>query len=206
MLTLPQLYLFSAASLAILIMPGPAVFYGTLQSIQYGRTAGIAAVLGLEFATLFHVMAAALGIPALAASTELFILLKGCGTGYLIYLGVCKLAPLPKMQQRVAQPKGLPQIFWQGFLVELCNPKTMLFFFAFLPQFVTPTRGGIALQVAALGFVFIGLAIVVDLLYAMTAGSVGLVLKDRQSLSRKLRYIEGSVYFSFGLTLAFSQI
>ncbi|MBD1869004.1 LysE family translocator [Cyanobacteria bacterium FACHB-471] len=203
---LPQLYLFSVASLVILLMPGPAVLYVIVQSIKQGRMTGIIAVLGLEFGTFFHVLAAAFGISALLSSSiTVFNLLKFLGTAYLIYLGICKLLPFEKMQhERIDQHESLKQIFWQGVMVELFNPKTMLFFFAFLPQFVTPIKGRVALQMLTLGLLFIGLAIVIDLLYAMLAGSVGHLLRDNRWFMRRHRYVESSVYIGLGVVIALS--
>lgn len=205
MLHLSELYLFSMTSLMILIVPGPAVMYGTLQSLQHGRTAGIVAVLGLELATLFHVAVAALGVPALASSIQLFHLLKWLGAAYLIYLSLSKLLSHPTTQQHLSPHKSLKQIFWQGVLVELLNPKTVLFFFAFLPQFIAPTQGNVALQMLKLGCLFVGFAIMIDLLYATLASSIRRGLKSKRCWMKKLHYVESSVYFGLGVTVALSS-
>lgn len=201
---LPQLHLFLSASFVILLMPGPATLYIAIQSIKQGHTAGIAAMLGIELGTVFHVIAAGFGISALLSSSiTIFNFLKFLGAAYLIFLGVCKLLPLKEMQdERIDQHESLKQIFWQGAVVELLNPKTMLFFFAFLPQFVTSTGNGVALQVLTLGFLFVGLAIAIDLLYAMLAGSIGRSLRTNNGFVRRQRYAEGIVYVGLGIVAA----
>lgn len=203
MLNLSQLYFFAITSLSILIVPGPAVLYITLQSIQQGRVAGIVAVLGLELGTILHVTAAALGISRLSSSVIAFNLLKGLGIAYLLYLGVDKLR-----QSRTTQLKGqsryesFRQIFWRGIWVEVFNPKTALFFFAFLPQFVSLTEGNVALQVIVLGLLFLGVAIVIDLLYALLASSVRRSILNNRWFRRKQHYFESTIYIALGLLTA----
>lgn len=199
-----QLHLFFAASLVILLMPGPAVLYIAVQSIKQGHIVGVAAMLGVELGTIFHVAAAAFGVSALLSSSiTMFNFLRLLGAAYLIFLGVCKLLPPKEIQhKKIDQHKSLKKVFWQGVMIELLNPKTMLFFFAFLPQFVTLTGDGVALQVLMLGLLFVGLAIVIDLLYVTLAGSIGHSLRNNKWLARKQRYAEGSVYIGLGVTTA----
>lgn len=204
---LSQLYLFFVASLAILLMPGPAVLYAALQSIKQGRMAGVAAVLGLECGTVFHVSAAAFGVSTLLSSSiTVFNLLKFLGAAYLIYLGVCKLLPSGEIRyEHRGQHESLKRIFWQGVMVELFNPKTMLFFFAFLPQFITPIEGSIAFQMLTLGLLFVGLAVIIDSLYVMLAGSIGHLLRDSRWFVRGQRYVESSVYVGLGVVIGLSD-
>ncbi len=149
-------------------------------------------------------MAAAFGVSALLSSSiTIFNCLKFLGVAYLIFLGVCKLLPPKEIQhKKIDQHESLKQVFWQGVMIELLNPKTMLFFFAFLPQFVTSTGNGVALQLLTLGLLFVGLAIVIDLLYASLAGSIGYSLRDNKWLASRQRYAEGSVYLGLGITTA----
>lgn len=204
---LPQLYLFCMASLVILLVPGPAVLYVALQSAKQGRIAGTVAVLGLEMGTSFHAAAAALGISALLSSSPMGLnVLKYFGAAYLIYLGARKLSPFERTQHaKTEQFESLQQIFWQGVMVELFNPKTMLFFFAFLPQFVNHAKGCVVLQMLTFGFVFIGMAIFIDILYAMLASSVRCLLKHKSWFTRKQHYIESSVYIGLGTVVALSN-
>lgn len=130
---LAQLYLFVVASLVLLLTPGPAVLYVVARSVNQGRIAGIVSVLGLEFGTLFHVAAAALGISAVLLSSALaFNVVKYLGAAYLIYLGIHKLLSREEVQHDEGnQRASLKQIFWQGVIVNVLNPKTALFFLHF---------------------------------------------------------------------------
>lgn len=199
-----QLHLFFAASFVILLIPGPAVLYIAVQSIKQGHMAGVAAVLGVELGTIFHVAAAAFGISALLSSSiTMFNFLRLLGAAYLIFLGVCKLLPPKEIKhKKIDQHGSLKQVFRQGVMIELLNPKTMLFFFAFLPQFVISTEDNVTLQVLTLGFLFVGLAIVVDLLYTMLAGSIGHLLRDNKWFARRQHYAECAVYIGLGVTTA----
>lgn len=132
-----KLYLFIIASLALLLVPGPAVLYIIGRSVSQGRPAGVASVLGIEVASLVHVTAAALGLSAILLSSALaFNVVKYLGAAYLIYLGIRTLLSKDKApEEAAAKPDSLRRIFTQGVVVNLLNPKTALFFFAFLPQF-----------------------------------------------------------------------
>src|SRR5688572_14756674 len=143
-----QLYLFMIASLALLLTPGPAVLYIVARSINQGRMAGIVSVLGVETANFFHASAAALGLSAILLSSALaFDVVKYLGAAYLIYLGLRKLLiPEEKTEGDEIKVESLLRIYWQGFIINLLNPKTALFFFAFLPQFVDPARGNVTAQ------------------------------------------------------------
>lgn len=134
-----QLYLFLGASLALLLAPGPAVLYIVARSMNQGRMAGIVSVLGVESANFFHASAAALGLSAILVSSALaFDIVKYFGAAYLIYLGIRKLlVRQEEAQEKATKQESLSRIYSQGFVVNLLNPKTALFFFAFLPQFVT---------------------------------------------------------------------
>src|SRR5689334_15064339 len=130
--------LFIAGTIALLITPGPAVLYVVTRSVDQGRRAGFVSVLGLQGGTFFHVLGAALGLSAILLSSALaFDVVKYLGAGYLIYLGIRKLrAPAYNPTVIRTEPIPLRRVFSQGILVNILNPKTALFFFAFLPQFV----------------------------------------------------------------------
>jgi threonine/homoserine/homoserine lactone efflux protein len=151
-----SLLLFITGAAVLLVIPGPAVTYVVSRSIGHGRAAGLVSVLGIVVGTLCHVVAAALGISAVLASSVLaFQFVKYLGAGYLIYLGIKTLRTGD--QQLLVAAGGetrLARIFGQGFLVNLLNPKTALFFLAFLPQFVDPARGHVTLQILQLGILF----------------------------------------------------
>ena len=204
---LANLSLFITASLALLLVPGPAVLYIVARSVDQGRKAGFVSVLGIEVGTLFHIAAAALGLSALLASSALlFDIVKYLGAAYLIYLGVRKFTSKDELAQvNVQQRQNLGQIFKQGVVVNVLNPKTALFFFAFLPQFVDPSRGSVPLQIVILGMLFALMASVTDGLYALLAGTFGGWLKGNARFLRAQRYITGSVYIGLGVTTALSS-
>lgn len=198
--------LFLLAALVLLITPGPAVMYIVARSMAQGKRAGLASVLGVQLASLSHVTAATLGLSALLATSALaFSVVKYLGAAYLISLGVRTLLARED-DHRAADPapRRLSQLLAQGFLVNLLNPKTTLFFFAFLPQFVDPARGAVAGQILLLGALFVVLAFCTDGSYALLASRAGQWLKRRARFGRVQRYITGSVYIGLGMTAAFA--
>jgi threonine/homoserine/homoserine lactone efflux protein len=198
------LALFMGATLVFLLTPGPAVFYIVARSIDQGRTAGLISTLGLNTGSLAHVAAAALGVSTLLmSSATAFDIVKYLGAGYLVYLGVRKLLVREEEQTLQARPpEKLSRIFSQGVLVSLLNPKTSLFFFAFLPQFVDPARGGATAQILFLGGIFVMMAFLSDSFYAMLAGTLGQWLKGNLRFLRLQRYFIGSAYIALGLGAA----
>jgi threonine/homoserine/homoserine lactone efflux protein len=181
--------LFALAALALLVVPGPAVLYIVTRSADQGRTAG-----------LVHVAAAALGLSALLVSSALaFAVVKYAGAAYLIYLGIRKLLDRaePSEQRKVA-PARLSRVFLDGAIVNILNPKTALFFFAFLPQFVDPARGGLAGQIVLLGLLFITLAMLSDGTYALLAARLAGWLRGRPGFGSLSRYLTGGIYLGLG--------
>jgi threonine/homoserine/homoserine lactone efflux protein len=199
--------LFAAAALALLVVPGPAVLYIVTRSIDQGRRAGMASVAGIHTGSVVHVAAAAVGLSAvLAASATAFTVLKLVGAAYLIGLGVQKLRANPAASSNplLDEPRivGLRRTYAQGVLVNVLNPKTALFFLAFLPQFVDPERGSTTVQVVALGLTFIALGIVSDGAYALLAGSLGERLRRSARFARLRDRTSGVVYIALGLAAA----
>jgi threonine/homoserine/homoserine lactone efflux protein len=192
------------ATLVFLLTPGPAVFYIVARSIDQGRAAGFVSTLGLNTGSLVHVAAAAFGVSAvLMSSAAAFNVVKYLGAAYFIYLGVRKLLVRDEEQtQQARPPQKLSQIFSQGVLVSILNPKTALFFFAFLPQFVDPARGSVTAQILFLGAVFVMMAFMSDICYAMLAGTLGQWLKGNLRFLRAQRYFMGSAYIALGLGAA----
>src|SRR5436190_23716936 len=142
MIASSQLILFMGAALLLLLIPGPAVLYITARSASQGRTAGIVSVLAIETANFIQALAAALGLSAILLSSALaFNVVKYLGAAYLIYLGIRKFLAPDETENETIQPESLARIYWQGFAINLLNPKTALFYFAFLPQFVDPSKG-----------------------------------------------------------------
>ena len=203
--TLPQLTLFVSAALALILTPGPVVVYVVTRSLNQGRKAGLVSVLGLELGNLVHVLAAALGLSALLLSSAVaFNLVKYLGAAYLIYLGIQKLRAKDTLAEQAPPPDSLRRIFFQGIVVAILNPKTALFFFAFLPQFVNPAAGNVALQVLVLGAIMLSLATLSDTVYALMAGSARHLLRGSRRFLRVQRYVTGTVYIGLGLTAALS--
>lgn len=202
--TLPTLALFLLAALGLLLIPGPSVLYVITRSVEQGRRAGLASVLGVELASLVHTTAAALGLSAVLLTSALaFSVVKYVGAAYLIYLGLRTLLRQEKSNQISVQvPKSFSQLFTQGFLVNLLNPKTALFFYAFLPQFVDPARGAVVEQIFLFGALFVLLASCTDSLYALLSSMVGNILTRNRHIRQVQRYVTGSVYIVLGITTA----
>jgi threonine/homoserine/homoserine lactone efflux protein len=200
-----MLTLFLAAAVILLVTPGPAVLYIVARSVDQGRTAGLVSTLGIGVGTLFHVAAAALGVSALLVSSALaFDVVKYLGAAYLVFLGVRRLADREAVEAPRAAPgrRSLWRIFSEGVVVNVLNPKTALFFLAFLPQFVDASRGSPAAQVLALGGIFVTLGIVSDGLWALLAGTLGGWLKGNLRYLRVQRYVAGGTFIALGLATA----
>jgi threonine/homoserine/homoserine lactone efflux protein len=197
--------LFVAAALALLLVPGPAVLYVVARSVDQGRSAGLVSVLGVHLGSLAHVTAAAVGLSSLLVSSAVaFSVVKYAGAAYLIYLGVRAL--LLREEPRDVQVRAAPltTLLRQGAVVNILNPKTALFFLAFLPQFVDPDAGYVALQLACFGLVFVALGLVTDSLYALAAGTAGGWLRSSRFFVGARRWVSGTVFIGLGLATALS--
>src|SRR5919198_1576839 len=196
-------WLFCLTALALLVIPGPAVLYVVAQGAEQGRRVGLASVAGIHVGTLVHVAAATAGFSALiAASAVAFSSVKYAGAAYLVYLGMRKLLEGRAAVQLERRREPLTRAFGRGVVVNVLNPKTALFFLAFLPQFVDPHRGGVWSQALVLGLVFVGLGLISDSLYALAAGTVGGVLRRRR---RTMRYGSGAVFIGLGAAAALAK-
>jgi threonine/homoserine/homoserine lactone efflux protein len=202
-----SLGLFAVAALVLLLTPGPAVLYIVTRSIDQGWRAGLVSVLGVHVGTLAHIFAAAAGLSALlAASATAFGVVKYLGAVYLIYIGVRRLRDREsRMIREGGAPTRLRRAFVDGVVVNVLNPKTGLFFLAFLPQFVTEARGHVGEQIVALGVVFVLLGAVTDSLYALTAGSAARWLRGQPRFLAGERWVTGGLYISLGLAGALSS-
>jgi len=190
--------------LLLLLIPGPAVLYITARSASQGRMAGFVSVLAIETANFIQALAAALGLSAILVSSALaFDVVKYLGAAYLIYLGIRKLLSAHNgIENEIVKRESLARIYWQGFVINILNPKTALFFFAFLPQFVDPTRGNVTAQTLWLGCLFVGMALVTDSLYALLASSLAEKLTGSLGFAKGQRYFAGLVYVGLGVTTA----
>jgi threonine/homoserine/homoserine lactone efflux protein len=201
-----SLTLFFAAALILLIVPGPAVIYIVNRSLDQGKMAGVISTLGIGVGTFFHIIAAALGLSAILVSSVLaFNIVKYAGAAYLIYLGLQKF--LSKEEIIIGNSNKnikLSKIFYQGVIVNMLNPKTALFFFAFLPQFVNYDQGNVALQILILGILFVFMGFITDGTYALLAGSFSKLIKRNIHLLKRQKYISGIIYFASGIAAAVS--
>jgi threonine/homoserine/homoserine lactone efflux protein len=198
-----SLWLFGLAALALLAIPGPAVLYIVVQSAGQGRRVGLASVAGVHLGTLVHVAAASAGLSALILASALaFSVVKFAGAAYLVYLGVRKLLERDAETHVERESEPLRHAFARGAIVNVLNPKTALFFLALLPQFVSPDRGRVWSQALVLGFVFVGLGLVTDSLYALAAGAVGGLLQRQR---KAVRYGSGVVFIALGATAALAK-
>jgi threonine/homoserine/homoserine lactone efflux protein len=199
----PSVWLFCLAALALLAIPGPAVLYIVVQSAEQGRRVGLASVAGVHLGTLVHVAAAAVGLSALVLASEVaFNVVKYAGAAYLVVLGIRRLLDRDG-DTAVARPQEpLRQAFLRGAIVNVLNPKTALFFLAFLPQFVDASRGSVWSQVIVFGLVFVALGAITDSAYALAAGSVAGSLRRKRTL---LRYGSGAVFIGLGAVAALAK-
>lgn len=187
---------FVAATALMLAVPGPSVLYVVARSVEQGRAAGIYSMLGLETGAMIHVLAAAGGLAALLASCPpAFTTLKIAGAGYLLYLGIRQFRTRPVLQSSaVLRRSPRRDLYCRGVLVDLLNPKTALFFVAFLPQFVDPARGSVATQMAVLGMLFVALAAVCDGSYALVAGGLAPRIGRSLEAQSRINVATGGVY------------
>ncbi|MCA2225445.1 LysE family translocator [Nonomuraea aurantiaca] len=199
------LALFCAATLALLLVPGPAVLFIVTRSVAQGRSAGLVSVLGVHAGSVVHVVAAALGISALvAASATAFTVIKYAGVAYLVWLGVRKL-----MNRTAASAEDVAEIevhskrrmFWEGFVVNVLNPKTAIFFLAFLPQFTDPAAGPLAPQILVLGLVWMGLGMTTDGTYALLSSALAGRVRRSTRARRRLDIGSGLVYLGLAALL-----
>ena len=195
--------MFALASLALAVVPGPAVLYIVAQSVHGGRRAGVVSAFGVASGGLVHVLAAVIGLSALlAASAEAFTAVKLMGAAYLVWLGIRTLSERGRPHRREGRGADARDAHTgAGVVVNVLNPKTALFFLAFLPQFVDPhesTRG----QLALLGAIFVVIALSSDLVWALVAGTAGAVLRRSRTFLRVQRYVSGTIFVGLGALAA----
>ena len=199
-----RLALFVGAAMLLLVVPGPSVLYIVTQSISHGRRAGVASVAGITTGTLVHIVAATVGLSALLASSALaFDVVKYLGAAYLIAVGIRRLAGRePEQRPHLRRTRNLGRLYRQGIVVNVLNPKTALFFLAFLLQFVEPARGAAWLQILALGVLFAALGFLSDGAWAFVAGTLGERLRRSARFPAIQRYVSGSVFVGLGAAAA----
>ena len=207
----PTFALFVAAALALLLVPGPAVIYVVARSVEGGRLTGLVSVLGVELGTLLHVVFAAAGLSAIVVSSAVaFSVVKWLGAAYLVWLGLRQILGRDGGDQEAplsGSGENRLRVFSQSVLVQVLNPKVALFFLAFLPQFVDPSRGAAWTQVVVLGATLATLGLFTDGLYALLGGTAGEWIRKQRAgagLRRARRYVKGGVYIALGAVAAIS--
>ena len=197
--SIESLLAFGIASLALLVIPGPAVLYIINRSVTDGRNVALAAVAGLEIGNFMHVIAATVGLSAvIAASATAFLIVKWIGAGYLVYIGIRTLVKRPQAVTQASDQMTRRRAFTQGVVVNTFNPKVALFFLSFLPQFIDADRGSAALQSLILGTTFVILGSVSDSLFALLASALRGTLLRGKSLPFVQRYVAGTVFIALG--------
>jgi threonine/homoserine/homoserine lactone efflux protein len=207
MIDLTTLIAYIAVVLGFVFIPGPATLLTIARATSSGTRVGIATGAGIAAGDVFHTVMAMIGISAIiAASATLFSVIKYVGAAYLIYLGIRAI-----MEKTPANPAAgalaisADKAFRQAVLTEVLNPKTALFFLAFLPQFVRPENGTVMLQMAALGVIFVVLGLLSTVVFAVSAGQLGTLLRRNPSVLRWQGKVVGGIYCSLGVRLALQQ-
>jgi threonine/homoserine/homoserine lactone efflux protein len=196
--------LFLLAATALAVVPGPAVAYIVTQSIDQGRRAGLVSALGVATGGLVHVAAATVGLSALiASSATAFTVVKLVGAAYLIVVGIRRIlsGDTEEPESRVLRAP-LRRVYRQGVIVNVLNPKTALFFLAFLPQFVDPHRGAVWTQVAVLGVSFVSVAVLSDMTYALVSDAIAGRIRRTGTGAKVRRWLTGGVFVALGITAA----
>ena len=207
-----QLALYLAAALLLAATPGPGIFYVAARTLAGGRAEGVASSVGTGLGGMVHVVAGSLGVSAIVlASAELFTVLKLAGAAYLVWIGFRTIrsarrdASTALVGGAAAPPVGPRKAFREGVLVEALNPKTAAFFLAFMPQFVDPAAGHVALQFVVLGFLSVALNTLADVLVAFGASRIRQGAAARPALIRRLREASGAAMMALGIGLALAK-
>jgi threonine/homoserine/homoserine lactone efflux protein len=194
---------FSAASIALLLIPGPAILYILNRSVADGRDVGLAAVAGLEVGDAIQVMAAAAGLSAvIATSATAFNVVKWAGAVYLIATGIRTLMHPPEPIDPDQPGVSIRRAFRQGVIVNALNPKTALFFLSIFPQFIHPEDGRTFTQSLVLGTVFVVLATIFNSSYSLMASSLRHLLLRGRTLPFVRRWVSGSLFIGLGVVAA----
>jgi threonine/homoserine/homoserine lactone efflux protein len=198
--------LFLLAALVIAAVPGPGIFYVAARTLSGGKRAGVASTFGTALGGLVHVIAGGLGVSAIIlASAELFTLLKFAGALYLVWLGIKTFREARDLLPKQTIAVGTQRVFQEGVLVEALNPKTAAFFLAFIPQFIDPAGGYVALQFMAFGLISVALNTLVDVVVVMMAATARANLTRHPKLLQRLRQGSGLFIAGLGISLALAR-
>jgi threonine/homoserine/homoserine lactone efflux protein len=198
---------FLSAAGVLAVMPGPGIFYVAARTLAGGRGEGLASSFGTGLGGFVHIIAGAIGVSAIVmASAEAFTALKVVGALYLVYLGIKtwrEAGAAPELGNGPAM--GMRKAFKEGVIVEALNPKTAAFFLAFLPQFVVPAEGNVALQFIVLGTISVTLNTAVDVVVTYAASAVRDRLAARPAIICRMRQTSGGILCALGVTLALAK-
>ncbi|WOH48020.1 LysE family translocator [Bradyrhizobium sp. sBnM-33] len=198
---------YVAVVLGFVFIPGPATLLTVARATASGTTVGIATGAGIAAGDMIHTFMAIVGISAIiAASATLFSIIKYLGAAYLVYLGVrAVLERTPVNLAAGALPISAGKAFRQAILAEVLNPKTALFFLAFLPQLVRPKNGSVMLQLTILGIIFVLMGFVSTAVFAIGAGSLGTFLRRNPAVLKWQGKAIGGLYCALGVRLALQE-
>jgi threonine/homoserine/homoserine lactone efflux protein len=207
MIDTTTLLAFVAVVIGLFLIPGPAVLLVLARGMSGGRAVGIATGLGFALGDLVHTLFATVGLSAVLMTSALaFNVVKYAGAAYLVWLGIKSLIEKSDALALPAAKRVQPfQAFRQAILTEVLNPKTALFFLAFLPQFIRPANGSVPAQLFELGSVEVAMSIVYTSLIACGAGAVGRWLTRHPGIGRWQGKVIGTIYLGLGLKLAVQQ-
>jgi len=207
MLAQETLITYLAILLGFVFIPGPATLLTLARSSQSGIRVGLFTGFGIAVGDIVHTLLAVLGISAIIlTSALLFSIVKYVGAAYLIYLGIKALFEKKGLTlAKTTQELTAPAAFRQGVLLEVLNPKSAMFFLAFLPQFVNPEQGFVALQLITLGLLFVLMGLLSTLVVALTAGRIGAFLRRNPVLMRRQNKAVGTLYCGLGIRLALQE-
>ena len=195
--------LFIVTSIAVILMPGPAMLFVISNGLTRGPKASIAAAFGTTAGVFFHLFCAAFGLAViLKTSAMAFVILKFAGAAYLIYLAIKTLISKEKIVSGLDQsPKAGNSIFWQGIFINILNPKLPIFFLAFLPQFIDRDIASTTSQTLVLGIIFMAMTIVLFIGYGMFASLLRQKILDRPAILNAIKWCFASVFMALGVRL-----
>jgi threonine/homoserine/homoserine lactone efflux protein len=199
--------LFITVSWALIIAPGPDMLYVITRGMAHGRRAGMLSALGVICGILVHTIAAALGLTLIFQTSALaFLAVKYLGAAYLIYLGIKSWRERNGFALQISSsPVSSGQLFWQGVLSNVLNPKIAIFFLAFLPQFVDKSSSQMTLQLIVLGLTFAFLGLLFLIVVGYSSGTIGSWITRRPHYAQFLGRLSGGILVALGVRLALTE-